>query len=94
MQLVQADKRNLIERSDTFLYHKNKKIASQAPTGMNECTFKPQIIPQHKKTSQSPLKNEQNNEETRDVVQRLYAYLDYFEKRKDECKKILNNNDV
>ncbi len=76
MQLAEKDKRGLLERNESFMQKRNEKLAQQLPTGVEECTFKPQIL-------SSPRASVLARPH---IVDRLYSYLDYYEQRRENSK--------
>lgn len=85
----------MIERGETFLTQKARKLASAVQSGMSECTFKPRVLGQRPTSTQSvmvvPTDTEKPVDTTKGIVERLYAYLDYYEKRKEDYKNKLSN---
>ncbi len=80
MQMVSP---GLLERNAKFIEKKNRWLENAQAAEPETCTFKPQIITERRPTS--PVAGD------RSVVERLYAYLDYYEKRRAECKNKLND---
>ena len=64
-----------------FLERKNKKAEQQLAAGVPNCTFKPNI------------ENTKHERANMDIVDRLYAYLEYYEKRKSEYKKRIESSE-
>ena len=87
MKIAQSDTRNVIQRSETFLNKKATKLANAMKAEMHECTFKPRVgSPQPRKSEHAT-----GDPANKGVVERLYAYLDYYEKRKENYKNMLDD---
>lgn len=81
LQIAQSDKRGVIERSEVFIQRKNKNLANAMATEMEVCTFKPKVLTEQRR----------NSSQSQGIVERLYAYLDLYEKRKETYKHQLNS---
>ncbi len=75
MQMTENDKRGLLERNNSFAQKRDMKVSRGLPTGMKECTFRPQVL---KPSVRSP--------KAEDIVKRLYSYMEYYDKRREACK--------
>ena len=64
-----------MDRHHSHLIEKELREIKGIPTDMRECTFTPNI-----------LKTNKASEGRGDIVKRLEAYLNYYEKRKEDCR--------
>ncbi|MDR3548812.1 MAG: hypothetical protein P4M11_11205 [Candidatus Pacebacteria bacterium] len=76
MQIVENDRRGLVERNNSYVQKRNLKLLRELPTGMKECTFRPQLLNAGDKAKSSDG----------DVVKRLHSYLEHYESRRSVRK--------